>query len=301
MLKESMEQKLIIEKEIQEAELTKQQAIKEHFKGRLELFSYLKMLKNITQFLDFKSLANLKLANKAIYTGVVSDIDILDKYYKNLLHAKNIKIQELSKFDVGKFYNISSDNSEIEKLLREYVIGKKVPGKDLRSSVIKALGFLNKDVKGPLGMKVNTISSTSSGIHSGMQTPGGSSTKPTSTATTNFLGGIGNMLSGSLFGSAHAKSPTIPTTTTTTNNKTGDVSVKSSGSHASSRGMSIAISGNISDNVSEIEKYDKFLIHENLQTGDNFSIIDFEFATPDEIKHMLNKFLKSSNFNKFNK
>lgn len=65
----------------------------------------------------------------------------------------------------------------------------------------------------------------------------------------------------------------------------------SSPSKVSSRGMSIALN---SDNVSEIERYDKFLVSDSLSNKED--LIDFEYTTTEEIKNLLNKFLKSSKF-----
>jgi hypothetical protein len=52
--------------------------------------------------------------------------------------------------------------------------------------------------------------------------------------------------------------------------------------------MSIAITG---DNISEIDKYDKFVISENVPSHE---IPDFEYISSEEIRSLLKRFLKSS-------
>lgn len=53
--------------------------------------------------------------------------------------------------------------------------------------------------------------------------------------------------------------------------------------------MSIALN---SDHMSEIEKYDKFILSETANNHNEY--YEFDYVTPDEIKTLLNKFLKSS-------
>ena len=36
----------------------------------------------------------------------------------------------------------------------------KLPGKELKNSIVRALGFMNRDVKSALGIKVNQMSNT---------------------------------------------------------------------------------------------------------------------------------------------
>ena len=50
----------------------------------------------------------------------------------------------------------------------------KLPGKELKSVIVKALGYMAKDVKAPLGIK-STVSSTPRTVGSGSNgtTPGG--------------------------------------------------------------------------------------------------------------------------------
>ena len=57
----------------------------------------------------------------------------------------------------------------------------------------------------------------------------------------------------------------------------------------SSRGMSF-ISGNL-DNHSDMDRYDKNLLADLASQKEEF--IDFEYNSPDEIRIILNKFLKS--------
>ena len=71
-----------------------------------------------------------------------------------------------------------------KNLLISYVVNKKLPGKELRTTLLKAINFLNKDVKVPLGIKVNN------------QTPKIISTQPNSNNYTNMQQNSGGFFSG---------------------------------------------------------------------------------------------------------
>ena len=71
-----------------------------------------------------------------------------------------------------------------KNLLISYVVNKKLPGKELRTTLLKAINFLNKDVKVPLGIKVNN------------QTPKIRSTQPNNNNDTNVQQNSGGFFSG---------------------------------------------------------------------------------------------------------
>lgn len=71
-----------------------------------------------------------------------------------------------------------------KNLLISYVVNKKLPGKELRTTLLKAINFLNKDVKVPLGIKVNN------------QTPKIISTQPNNNNYTNVQQNSGGFFSG---------------------------------------------------------------------------------------------------------
>ena len=71
-----------------------------------------------------------------------------------------------------------------KNLLISYVVNKKLPGKELRTTLLKAINFLNKDVKVPLGIKVNN------------QTPKIISTQPNNNNYTTVQQNSGGFFSG---------------------------------------------------------------------------------------------------------
>ena len=52
-----------------------------------------------------------------------------------------------------------------------YLTGKKVIGKELKPLIIKALNFINKDIKTPLGIKINSYTPRKFNNTSGNITP----------------------------------------------------------------------------------------------------------------------------------
>ena len=47
-----------------------------------------------------------------------------------------------------------------------YVKSNKQSARELKNTIVKAVGFMNRDVKAPLGIKVNTMSSTPKSVTS---------------------------------------------------------------------------------------------------------------------------------------
>ena len=127
----------------------------------------------------------------------------------------------------------------------------------------------------------------------------------------NYVNRIGNFLTGSLFGSSnnnasHQQIINSNNKKPLTNPLSRGDSEHSIDSLNSSRGMSF-ISGN-ADNYSDMDRHDKLLLGDLASKKEEF--IDFEFNSPDEIRIILNKFLKSGmlyslihytfNFNEYN-
>lgn len=155
----------------------------------------------------------------------------------------------------------------------------------MKNIILKAVSFINKEVKPALGIKViNSQSNTPKTNNSGNNQ---------SAYNMNFLGGISNYFGSSLFGSnqgSEKKASANNSGFNTGNNgtpKKDSQSVINSGGN--SRALSIVFPG--SDNASEIDKYDKFIISENLPNND---IPDFEYISSEEIRSLLKRFLKSS-------
>ncbi len=160
---------------------------------------------------------------------------------------------------------------------------KKQPGKDLKNIILKAVSFINKEVKPALGIKVISQSNTPK--------TNNVSNNPNATYT-NFMSGISNYFGSSLFGSNQNsdKKPSGNNSGAHTGNgstpKKDSQSVITSGNN--SRALSIVFPG---ENMSEIDKYDKFIISENIPTNE---IPDFEYLSSDEIRSLLKRFMKSS-------
>ncbi len=162
----------------------------------------------------------------------------------------------------------------------------------MKNIILKAVSFINKEVKPALGIKViNSQSNTP-------KTNGSSGNNPNNNQSAynmNFLNGISNYFGSSLFGSnqgSEKKGSGNNSGVNTGNNSTpkkDSQSVINSGGN--SRALSIVYPDNTS-NISDIDKYDKFIISENIPTND---IPDFEYISSEEIRSLLKRFLKSSN------
>jgi hypothetical protein len=152
---------------------------------------------------------------------------------------------------------------------------------------LKSINFINKEVKPALGIKVISQSNTP-------KTNNNNNTNTHGTGYNNFMSGISNYFGSSLFGSnqnSDKKTSGNNSGSHTANGgtpKKDSQSVITSGSN--SRALSIVFPG---DNMSEIDKYDKFIIHENIPTNE---IPDFEYLSSEEIRSLLKRFLKSSKF-----
>jgi hypothetical protein len=139
--------------------------------------------------------------------------------------------------------------------------------------------FMNREVKTPLGVKVNSnynIATPKSGVSSGSgsQTP----------INPGILGGFGNMLGGLGIFSNKQNPNTLNNTNEKPKSGFATNLVSNTGSKESSRTMSMAYGSESPTPVNFDTKYDLSPIQNE----------DFDYTNPQDIRNLLNKFLKSN-------
>lgn len=72
--------------------------------------------------------------------------------FKNSIILKNREINRLINRDFNRDYDI--DDRDLERLMKEYISNKKIPGKDLRNIINTSLNYIDKEIKKPLGMTI---------------------------------------------------------------------------------------------------------------------------------------------------
>jgi hypothetical protein len=109
------------------------------------------VLKNITKYLlpaDYFLLMN---TSKSLRNTFRSDIDGIISQLKKEIVIKNLKIKKLTERDFNLEYEVT--DKDLERLLREYILLKKLPGRELRIISTSALSYLNNEIKKSLGEK----------------------------------------------------------------------------------------------------------------------------------------------------
>ena len=125
----------------------------------LDMFLKLNLLGNVVNYLDINEICYLKLVNSTICNLIENDKKCSSIYYHALIKIKNNEIIKLKNYNnVADEYNIKE--SEVEKLFREYVVCKKVPGKELSFTLSKVKAFIEKEVKVSLGINKKPTEST---------------------------------------------------------------------------------------------------------------------------------------------
>jgi hypothetical protein len=90
--------------------------------------------------------------SKSIRKCLLNDTTSLMVNFKKAINFKNLEIKQLNEKDFNIEYEIFE--KEIERLLKEYILMKRLPGKDLRVNVANAVGFINKEIKKHLDIPV---------------------------------------------------------------------------------------------------------------------------------------------------
>lgn len=107
---------------------------------------------NITSYyLDYKTYFNFKGSCSSINKILDQNYYTLINQYKSVIMEKN-RISNLKNFDPIYGFEINSDNEEIEKLLKEYLVNHKIPGVNLKNCLGEDMRFIECDVIKPLGI-----------------------------------------------------------------------------------------------------------------------------------------------------
>lgn len=105
--------------------------------------------KLILDYLEPKDILNFALVDRKINKIFIAN-NLQTKAYKTSIENKNKEIIMLKSVDWIRDYNISEP--EVDRLVREYIQQNKIPGMDLKNMTIKALNYIEQEVKRPLGL-----------------------------------------------------------------------------------------------------------------------------------------------------
>jgi hypothetical protein len=114
------------------------------------IFTDRKLIEHVSLFTQPKDFFNLFFSNKTIMTTVKEYPKLIIYQYKRAIVQKNRDLKKMKDYDFAKDYEII--DVEMEKLVREYLQEGRQPGNELKSLLQKAVGFIDKDVKLPLGI-----------------------------------------------------------------------------------------------------------------------------------------------------
>jgi hypothetical protein len=106
-----------------------------------------KLLFNIASYLKPLDYFNFCHSSKII-TSTLNKTELSAQMLKYSIWYKNVLLN--SNKDFTKEYEITE--YEIERLLRDYIQNEKVPGLDLKNQLVKALSYIEKEIKTPLGL-----------------------------------------------------------------------------------------------------------------------------------------------------
>jgi hypothetical protein len=88
--------------------------------------------------------------SNGIRKNLTVDTNRLFDNFRKEIELKNLEIKRLNEKDFNIEYEVFE--KEIERLFKEYILMKKLPGKDLKAGIVSAMGFINKDIKKHLGI-----------------------------------------------------------------------------------------------------------------------------------------------------
>ena len=279
-------------------------------------FNYLmktKQINRVYDYLDVNDIANYRLCCKELYKTLNSEkINIMNKFYLNIIKQKNEIISRINKYDIKSNYLIKLP--QLEQLIKMYSIDGKKIGQGLKSSIDNALVFVNRDVKIQLGIpesrKRKKIITSNNYFNTQIQEPQKNISKNTNTSEQNntaydsFFGGFKN-----IFGFSSDKNPPQQNKQNTNNNNNN---VNNTNSLTQSKYQSNMNSLNISpiyrseanslnqsfisfeNGKPNFEKVDEIILNEiNTYDFGLQSNYEFDYNSPDDINKFLSKFLKS--------
>jgi hypothetical protein len=88
--------------------------------------------------------------SKATIDSINKNRNILINLFKNTISIKNLEINRLINRDFNREYDI--DEKDLEKLMRDYIMNKKSPGKELKTIINTSVNYIEREIKRSLGM-----------------------------------------------------------------------------------------------------------------------------------------------------
>jgi hypothetical protein len=137
------------EKEIENTAVEEKNINWETLHKNLGFFKDERTLKEIVSYLQPKEFYNLYYSSKSILS-VFTKESLHTSILKYTIEMKNLEIRSIKSVDWIKEYEISE--GEVERLVREYIQNNRVPGCELKGMLVKALAYIDKEIKKPLGV-----------------------------------------------------------------------------------------------------------------------------------------------------
>jgi hypothetical protein len=260
-----------------------------------------RQINSVFDYLDANDIANYRLCCKEVYKILNNEkINTLNKFYLNIIKQKNNIISKINKYDIKT--NYLTKLPQLEQLIKIYSLDGKQPGNGLKASIDNALFFLNKNIKGQLGIPESRQrqKTNDSKINNEPVSQENNSEQNTSTYD-SFFGGFKNIFS---FGSN--QQPNNPNLNTN-NNHVNQISRSVMQSKYQSKQNSLNVSpiyrseANsknasfiIENSKIDFAQSDELLLNEiNSNDYGLKSNYEFDYNSPDDINKFLSKFLKS--------
>ena len=263
-----------------------------------------RQINSVFDYLESNDIANFRLCCKEVYKILNNErINTLNKFYLNIIKQKNDIILKINKYDIKT--NYLTKLPQLEQLIKIYSLDGKQPGIGLKASIDNALFFLNKNIKGQLGIPESRQrqKTNDSKINNQPVSQENSSEQNTSTYD-SFFGGFKNIFS---FGSNQPAQQPNNQNLNTNNNNANQISRSVIQSKYQSKQNSLNVSPIYrseanSKNASfimenskiDFAQSDELLLNEiNSNDYGLKSNYEFDYNSPDDINKFLSKFLKS--------
>ena len=256
----------------------------------------------IFDYLDINDIANYRLCCKDINKILNNDkINILKKFYLNIIKQKNEFINRINKYDIKT--NYLTKLPQLEQLIKIYSIDGKQPGVGLKLSIDNALFFLNKNIKAQLGIaesrpRQNYEISKNNNINNSIISQ--DNTNQNTSTYDGFFGGFKNIFG---FGSEQPKPLENKQRISNISNNQISRSVMQSKYQSNSNSLNIspyrsAVNSknqsfkSIEGKIDFTQSDDLILNEINNNDYGLKSNYEFDYNSPDDINKYLSKFLK---------
>ena len=265
-----------------------------------------KQINSVFDYLDVQDIANYRLCCKDVYKVLNNEkINILNRFYLNIIKQKNNVILKINKYDIKS--NYLTKLPQLEQLIKIYSLDGKQAGVGLKSSIDNALFFLNKNIKVQLGVPESRQRQRyyySKQNNNNPPTSQENSSGQNTSTYDSFFGGFKSIFT---FGSSQPTQQPNKQTNNNNNNNNNllSKSVMQSKYQSNTNSLNIspiyrseANSKNTSfiseNNKMDFVQSDELLLNEiNNNDYGLKSNYEFDYNSPDDINKFLSKFLKS--------